>query len=104
MLVIADDDDNGAHMSQSDLFISNFTANGGSSMKPTRLYIDSYESVSAGSGRSYPQAREDMFRLFKEGAIWVNYVGHASPVGWSHEGMLNITDINTRFYYKHLPN
>lgn len=103
VLVIADDDDNGAHMSQSDLFISNFTANGGSSMKPTRLYIDSYESVSAGSGRSYPQAREDMFRLFKEGAIWVNYVGHASPVGWSHEGMLNITDINTRFYYKHLP-
>ncbi|MFI3239003.1 MAG: type IX secretion system sortase PorU [Bacteroidales bacterium] len=102
LLMIADDEDSAAHMIQTDAQIANMKSNGGDKYLYNYLYTDAYASVSSGSGRSYPDARKQMFQKLDEGQLWVNYIGHANTVGWTHEGLLNITDIED-MYLSHLP-
>lgn len=102
VLVIADDADGAEHMKQSDKCIYSMKRYGGDRYVYNHLYTDAFNSISSGGRRAYPDARAKMFQKFNEGALWVNYIGHASPVGWTHEGLLNITDINN-MYLNHYP-
>lgn len=102
LLMVADDEDSATHMIQSDAQIVNMKNNGGENYVYNYLYIDAYPSVSSGSGRSYPDARKQMFQKLDEGILWVNYIGHANTVGWTHEGLLTITDVED-MYLDHLP-
>lgn len=103
VLMIADDEDRGVHMQQSEADLSSMKKFGGSQYVYSHIYTDAFAAASEGGGRSYPDARNQMFKKLSEGAIWVNYVGHANPVSWTHDGLLNITDMNERLFYKHYP-
>ncbi|MDD2960503.1 MAG: type IX secretion system sortase PorU [Muribaculaceae bacterium] len=103
LLIIGDDDDNAIHMKQSEAVIKLLKEYGGSKYIYNHVYTDAFTAVSSGGGRSYPDARNKMFQKFSEGMLWVNYVGHANPVSWTHDGLLNISDINNQFYYKNYP-
>lgn len=103
VLMIADDGDNGVHMIDSDTSIDLMKKNGGSQYIYDRVYIDAFNAESSGAGRTYPQAREKMFRSFKEGVLFANYLGHANPQSWTHNGLLRWQDIEDEFYYKHYP-
>lgn len=102
IIVVADDSDNNVHMIQADTCINKMNSNGGSDFVINRLYTDSYPISDDGSGNKYPEARKQMFKLLDDGALSLIYVGHANPVSWTHEGLLNITDMNN-MYLKHLP-
>ena len=103
ILIIADDEDNAVHMSQSESLIEKMKSNGGEHYFYDRVYTDAFLATSSGTGRSYPDARTKMFRCFKDGVLWANYVGHANTVSWTHDGLLSMTDINNRFYYNNYP-
>lgn len=103
VLIIADDEDNATHMSQAESVIKNMKENGGQPYFYNRVYEDAFTATSAGAGRLYPDARKKMFDKFSEGTLWAHYIGHANPVGWTHDGLLSLTDINEKLYYTNLP-
>lgn len=104
VMLIADDQDNGIHLSQTEDVYTRLKANA-PHYHYEKLYLDAYPLVSTSLGLTYPQAKERMMRLFNEGVIYTNYVGHASTSSWTHEKLLTWNDIisfnnpNLTFYY-----
>lgn len=103
VLMIADDEDSGIHMSQGEEFIKTAKDNGGEPYLYTRVYQDAYTAESAGSGRVYPQARADMYGKLAEGVLWAHYIGHANPSSWTADGLLTSSDVADNMFYPHLP-
>ena len=103
VLLVADDENGGAHMEQSSSVESIMNANGGSDMIYNHVYIDAFNAVSNGGARNYPDARTKMFTTLKEGALWWNYIGHASTQNWTGEGLMMRSDVETQLFYRHLP-
>lgn len=103
VLDVADDENRGIHMQQAENAISTEKANGGSDFIYNRVYLDAFNAVSQGAGRTYPDARTKMFHTLSEGVVWWRYTGHASPNGWTGEGQLTHPDIDSKLFYKHLP-
>ena len=102
-LFVADDENDGAHMRQSKSMIANMKANGGNEMVYNYVFIDAFDAVSEGGARTYPDARNKMFNTLNEGAVWWNYIGHASTQNWTGEGLLMRSDVENNLFYKHLP-
>lgn len=99
ILMIADDADNGVHMSQNETMHSEMMkSNGGSDIFYYKLYPDQYEQ----QGGQYPKAREVMFRQLDEGVAWWTFIGHANTTSWTHEKLLTYSDVNT-LYLKYYP-
>ena len=103
ILMIADDGNSNDHLTQSEANITTMRSNGGKGYLYQRIYLDAYDSESSGSGRAFPQARKDMFEKFAAGNLAVFYTGHANPTSWTADGLLTYSDIENKFYYKHLP-
>ncbi len=102
VIMVADDGDNGIHMRQSDGAISHMREAGGNVYQFSRIFLDAFTQISDGSGNYYPEARKKMFQKLDEGALMLHYIGHANPKSWTHDGLLNISDINN-MYLKHYP-
>ena len=103
ILDVADDDDNAVHMHDAEEALLVSKRNGGEDYNFNKVFIDAFTAVSRGGGRIYPDAREKMFRLLKEGVLWWNYTGHASPNAWTGDGQLTRTDVTDNLFYSHLP-
>lgn len=94
VMIIADDEDDAVHLDQSQTVFSTLRKNGnGQHFIYERLYLDAYPLGTSGTGKSYPQAKERMLKMFDEGVMFVDFIGHANPSSWTHEGLLNYTDI-----------
>lgn len=102
-LMVADDENSAAHMMQDTTMVENSRKNGGSDIVFNRVYIDAFNAVSEGGSRSYPDARAKLFNTLNEGAVWWNYIGHASTQNWTGEGLLMRSDVESRLFYRHLP-
>ncbi len=102
-IYLADDEDTGIHMHQSELFIERMRDHGGSDMVNNHVYIDAFPAVSSGTGRVYPAAREAFYNGLNEGQLMWFFIGHASPNGMTGNAMVQRSDFNTMFYYSHLP-
>jgi len=102
-LFVADDENNGIHMEQSNSMMAAIKENGGEHMVLNRVFIDAFNSVSAGGARTYPDARTKMFTTLREGTLWWNYIGHASTQNWTGEGLMMRSDVETQLFYRHLP-
>ena len=103
VMLIADDQDSGIHLSQAEKVYSALnTSESGAAFLYDRLYLDAYEMVATATGNTYPVAKERMLRNWNDGVMYINYIGHASPKEWGHEDFLNWRDINA-FTNKRLP-
>ena len=99
VLLVADDDDSGVHMTDIErLYNGMLNSNGGNDMLYKKVYIDAYDKV----GSVYPQARTDMFRMLDEGVLWWHFMGHANPTSWTADGLMTYNDINS-LYLRHWP-
>ena len=103
VLMVADDENRAAHMKQSKNMIAIARNNGGNNMIYNYVFTDAFNAVSNGGARNYPDARNKMFTILKEGALWWNYIGHASTQNWTGEGLMMRSDVETQLYYRHLP-
>lgn len=96
VMLIADDGDSSQHFTQTQNVYNNLISKGsGASFFYDRLYLDSYNLELTGTGASYPAAKARMMRNFNEGVIYTNYIGHANPTSWTHEKLLEWSDINS---------
>jgi hypothetical protein len=96
LLMLADDEDQGVHMTQTEEFLNQLSDD--NPFFVNKVYMDAYNKTDG----AYPGARQDMFRLLDEGAMWWNFIGHANNHSWTHDGQLTYTDINN-MYLKHVP-
>ena len=103
VLNVADDEDAAQHMVQAESAITLSRANGGEDYNYERIYIDAFTQQGNGSTRKYPDASTRMFNYLKDGVVWWNYAGHASPNVWTADGLLTARDVNENLYYRHLP-
>ena len=103
VIMVADDGNQAAHMQQSKDMISIARSNGGENMIYNYVFIDAFNAVSEGGARTYPDARTKMYTTLKEGALWWNYIGHASTQNWTGEGLMMRSDVETQLFYRHLP-
>lgn len=103
VLNVADDEDAAQHMVQAESAITLARANGGEDYNYERIYIDAFTQQGNGSTRKYPDANTRMFNYLKDGVVWWNYAGHASPSVWTADGLLTAKDVDENLYYRHLP-
>lgn len=99
--VVADDENNGIHMQQAEDICSIFE-NSDAHCFINKIYTDAYTAEITSTGRTYPTAKKKLFQVLDDGVLVVDYIGHGSTVAWTHENLLNITDIQS-MYLKRLP-
>lgn len=103
IMMVADDQNYGDHLTQAEDMVAMYSKTpAGKRFRFERVYLDSFTLESSSRGPSYPQAKEKMLRLWNDGVMMINYIGHASTVSWTHEDLLNWTDM-TNFSNKRLP-
>ena len=91
VMLIADDSDNGIHLNQSEE-VYEILKRKAPDFRYERVYLDSYPLEYTATGQSYPKAKERILRLWNEGVVFTNYIGHGSPTGWTHEKLLEWKD------------
>lgn len=95
VILIADDGDRNAHLNQTEAVYNNMKASsGGRHLLYERMYLDSYPLEFSGTGPTYLAAKNRFKELLNSGTLYVNYIGHANPKGWTHENFFNWTDMN----------
>lgn len=94
IMMIADDRDNSIHLEQSQRLYNELTAESrGDRFTYDRLYLDAYPQELSSVGPVFPSAKSRMMRNWNEGVILTTYIGHASPSSWTHEKLLEWSDM-----------
>lgn len=95
-LFLADDENDGVHVYQSEDIITGLLETPQSQAVVSKVYVDAYPLVAG----SCDGGRSDMYRMLDEGVLWWNYCGHANNHSWTGENMLNYNDINNLYLTK----
>lgn len=99
VVLVADDGDFGVFLQDSEAQYNNFmSTESGRGMLYTKIYVDAFNKVNG----ACITGRERLHRMFDEGMLWFNYVGHGNTMSITAENMLSLTDINN-LYNKRLP-
>lgn len=98
LLVLADDEDQGVHLRQTEEFVNNVLNTSGQQHLVSKVYLDAYTK----SNGEYPVARSEMFRALEDGVVWWFFAGHANNHSWTGDGQLTFTDINN-MYLRNVP-
>jgi hypothetical protein len=91
---IADDEDGNTYMTGSEKIIDTIS-NYYPGFYVDKIYLDSYHQISSSSGESYPEATEAINNRVNQGALILNYMGHANTQALAHEKVLEINDIKS---------
>lgn len=91
---VADDEDNNLHLDQADN-LANYIDTVYPEYNINKIYLDSYKEISTPGGQRYPDVNQAITDQVEQGALIMNYTGHGGEVGWAHERILELTDINS---------
>lgn len=90
-MIVADDEDRGIHMDQSEkVWNWMLSSDGGEDILYDKLYIDLYPR----DGNTAVMANKRLIKSLEEGLSWLTYLGHANTTSLSHENLLTYNDIN----------
>ena len=89
--LLGDDGDENQHMRYADDVAEQIKATY-PEMEVRKIMWDAYKIESTGSNLSYPTCTRDIKQAMKDGALIINYVGHAATYGMSHEFVLRVSD------------
>ncbi len=99
---VADDQDNNSHFHQAD-GMAKLIDTTNQQFNVDKIYLDSYAQVSTPGGQRYPDATLAINQRIENGSLIMNYTGHGGELGWAHERVLEISDINNWNNIKNLP-
>lgn len=91
---VADDENQNAHLNQAEqlaVFVDTTYKN----YNVDKIYIDSYIQESTTGGQRYPTVNQAINARIDKGTLIMNYTGHGGELGWAHERILEIADINS---------
>lgn len=84
---LGDDGDENEHMRYANNVAEN-TISKYPSMEVHKIMWDAYTRVSSTSSNTYPEATKEIKKQMRDGALVMNYTGHAAAYGFSHEFVL----------------
>lgn len=90
---IGDDQDNNIHVTDSEN-LANYVNLNYPSLSTHKIYLDAYTEETTPEQR-YPEVNIAINNQVKEGALIINYVGHANNEGLAHEKILTIDEIDS---------
>ena len=90
---VADDEDGDLHITDAD-HLATFVKTNYKQVNVDKIYFDSYKQLSTPGGQRYPDVTDAINQRVNKGAFIVNYTGHGGELGWSHERVLEVSDIN----------
>jgi hypothetical protein len=90
---VADDDDSNTHINQAE-GLAGSVWNHHKEYNIDKIYLDAYKQESFPGGQRYPAVNDAINNRVEKGALIVNYTGHGGEVGWAHERVLELSDIN----------
>ncbi|MCX6286380.1 MAG: type IX secretion system sortase PorU, partial [Bacteroidetes bacterium] len=99
---VADDQDNGggnSFMADADLLAGRVNK----AYNVDKIYLDAYTQVSTPGGARYPEVNDAINKRIAKGTLLINYIGHGGELGWAHERVLEIPDIQNWTNYNKLP-
>ncbi len=99
---ISDDGNMNLHFNQSE-GISSMVSGTYKHLNIDKIHLDSYPQVSTPGGERAPVVNEAINRRMLLGCLIVNYTGHGGEVGWTHERILELSDINSWENYYNMP-
>jgi hypothetical protein len=91
---IADDEDGEEHMENTEdiIDIVNEKYPG---FYTDKIYFDAFQQIETSGGDKYPDVTDAINRRVEEGALILNYIGHANEISLGHEDVLGMSDINS---------
>ena len=89
--LLGDDGDENQHMRYAD-DVAELVKKTYPEMEVRKIMWDAYKIESTASNLSYPTCTQDIKRAMQDGALVINYVGHAATYGMSHEFVLRVSD------------
>ncbi len=90
----ADDENGNVHLNQADQ-LATFIDTSYRYYNVDKIYIDAYPQASTSGGQRYPDVNEAINSRIEKGTLIMNYTGHGGEVGWAHERVLEVSDINS---------
>jgi len=67
-----------------------------------KSYMDAHQAITVNGKKTYPTAKDKLFKTLKDGCFLFNYTGHGSPSSMSAEDMMHISDIR-QMSFENLP-
>ena len=64
-------------------------------MNIDKIYLDAYQQESSTGGQRCESANNAISEAVNKGMFVINYTGHGGELGWAHERILEIDDINS---------
>lgn len=99
---VADDEDSNSHLRQAesltDLIDTTYPY-----FKIDKIYLDAYDQITTPGGQRYPDVNQTITQKVENGLLIINYTGHGGELGWAHERVLEISDINSWKNFNKLP-
>jgi len=92
--IVADDEDSNLHVDQADI-LANYLDDYHTVYQVNKLYLDAYQQVSISGGHRYPEVNAAINKQMEQGVLIMNYIGHGGELGWAHERVLRIEDIQS---------
>jgi hypothetical protein len=99
---VGDDEDNNQHFDQADAIAKGLDTTQ-SNYNYDKIYFDAFIQESTPGGQRYPSVKDAINNRVLKGALVVNYTGHGGEVGWAHERVLEVADINNWTNIENLP-
>ena len=93
IMFVADDEDSNTHIRDADDLTETLKQNN-PEYNIEKVYFDSFEQQSNAGGQRYPDVTDAIKKRIEKGVLFINYTGHGGELGWAHEGVLTINDIN----------
>ncbi len=98
---VGDDQDNNIHVSDSEQLADYVNINY-PAFYTDKIYLDAFVKKMT-PAMSYPEVNKAINNRIKEGALIVNYVGHANEEEWAAEKVLTISDVDSWSNFDKLP-
>lgn len=99
VVLTTDDEDNRQHIDQMEKAHNLMLATPyGSQSIYHKVHVDAFPLID----NVAKEAHHRMMRLLNQGAVWWWYIGHATTVSWTNEGLLTMKDVNN-VNFKHQP-
>lgn len=68
-----------------------------------KIYLDAYQQISTPGGQRCPEVNDAINKRVDKGAMILNYTGHGGELGWAHERVLEVPDIQAWTNFDNMP-
>jgi len=99
---VAEDWDNNLHLGQADTLATHIERDY-KEYNVDKIYVDAYKAISTPGGLRNPDVNAAITARVNKGALLISYTGHGGTLGWAHERVLEISDIQSWKNYDRMP-